>query len=101
MLMFVHTAVADEMIKVLLMDNPYDPFPSEEAEKLYWEAAGIFGEIGEKDLRATVLQSISRLQLGGGRFMEAIASMESGINEVEKPSFTQRISRIPAHLGFS
>ena len=35
MFMFVHTAVADETIKVLLMDNPYDPFPSEEAEKLY------------------------------------------------------------------
>jgi len=33
--MFAHTAGADEMIKVLMMDNPYDPLPSEEAEKLY------------------------------------------------------------------
>lgn len=35
MFMLARTAGADEMIKVLMMDNPYDPFPSEEAEKLY------------------------------------------------------------------
>ncbi len=63
----------------------------EEAEKLYWEAAQILKELGEDDMRASVLQSISRLQMGSGRYMEAIASMESGIEGIQKPSLTQRM----------
>jgi tetratricopeptide (TPR) repeat protein len=74
----------------------------EEAEKVYWESAQIFADLKEKDLRAAVLQSISRLQMGEGRYMEAIASMESGLEEVEKPSFVQRalkrLLKIPAKL---
>ena len=62
-----------------------------EAEKIYWEAAQVLDQMGEKDLRASVLNSISRLQMGEGRYMEAIASMESGLEQVEKPSFTQRM----------
>jgi tetratricopeptide (TPR) repeat protein len=63
----------------------------EEAEKLYWESASLLKTLGETDLRASVLQSISRLQLGSGRYMEAMASMESGLDEVKKPSFSQKI----------
>jgi tetratricopeptide (TPR) repeat protein len=63
----------------------------EEAEKLFWEAAQILRDLGEDDLRASVLQSISRLQLGSGRYLEALASMESGIEGVKKPSMTQRL----------
>lgn len=63
----------------------------EEAEKLYWESAKLLNEIGETALRASVLQAISRLQMRSGRMMEAVASMQSGLDQVEKPSFTQRM----------
>ncbi len=74
----------------------------EQAEKTYWESAQILGEIGESDLRASVLQSISKLQMRSGRFMQAVASMESGLDQVEKPNFSQRIIkkllRIPSSM---
>lgn len=63
----------------------------EEAEQTYWDSARLLGEIGENDLRASVLQAISRLQLGGGRYMEALSSMESGLEQTGRLSFSQRI----------
>lgn len=63
----------------------------EEAQQIYWESARLLGEIGEQDLRTSVLQSISKLQLSEGRFMEAIASMESGLDNAPKLSLSQRI----------
>lgn len=63
----------------------------EEAEKLYWESARLLNEVGETALRASVLQAISRLQMRSGRVMEAVASMQSGLEQVEKPSWTQKL----------
>ena len=65
----------------------------EEAESLYWESARLFQQIGETELRASVMQSISRLQLRAGRPLEAVASMQAGLDQVEKPSLSQRILR--------
>lgn len=63
----------------------------QDAEDLYWKSAQLLEACGEKDLRATVLQAISRLQLGEGRYMQALASMESGLEGVPKPSLAQRL----------
>ena len=74
----------------------------EEAEKLYWESARLLEEIGETALRASVLQAISRLQMRSGRYMEAVASMQSGLDQVEKPSLVQRflkkLLQIPSRM---
>lgn len=74
----------------------------EEAEKLYWESARLLNEVGEKELRASVLQAISRLQMRSGRYMEAVASMQSGLEQVEKPSWIQRflkkLLQIPSRI---
>jgi tetratricopeptide (TPR) repeat protein len=74
----------------------------EDAESTYWASAKILAEIGEKDLRATVLQSISRLQMRNGRYLEAVASMESGLEQVDKPSLRQRflkkLLRVPSKM---
>lgn len=64
-----------------------------EAEKTYWESARLLGEIGERDLRASVLQAVSRLQLKEGRYGEALASMDSGLEGADKPSFARRMLR--------
>jgi tetratricopeptide (TPR) repeat protein len=63
----------------------------EGAETAYWESARLLGEIGEKDMRASVLTAISKLQMKEGRYMEALASMESGLDEGPRLSFTRRI----------
>lgn len=65
----------------------------EEAEKTYWESARLLGEIGERELRATVLQAISKLQLKDGRYGEALASMDSGLEGAQKLSFSRRLVR--------
>ena len=62
----------------------------EEAEGAYWKSAEILKEIGEKDMRLSVMQSISALQLRTGRQMQAVASMHAGVDNIEKPTIKQR-----------
>ena len=73
-----------------------------EAQESFWEAARLLGDINESDLRASVLQSISKLQMSEGRFMEAISSMESGLENTQKLSLTKKLLkkllRIPRKL---
>ncbi|HIE58246.1 MAG TPA: tetratricopeptide repeat protein [Anaerolineales bacterium] len=62
----------------------------DEAEQLYWQSAEILKNINETDLRLSVMQSISALQLRSGRQLQAVATMQSGIDGIEKPTFKQR-----------
>ena len=63
----------------------------EEAERIYWQAAEILEALGEDDLRLNVMQSISALQLRTGRQLQAVATMQSGIENLDKPSPKQRL----------
>ena len=63
----------------------------EEAEEAYHRSEALFAEIGEDKLRANVMQSLSQLQLRSGRQLEALASMQSGIEEIKRPSLRQRV----------
>jgi tetratricopeptide (TPR) repeat protein len=62
----------------------------DEAEQAYWKSAEILKEIGETDLRLSVMQSISALQLRTGRQMQAVATMHAGVENIKKPSLKQR-----------
>jgi len=63
----------------------------EDAEKAYWESARLLEEVGDTELRASVMNAISRLQMRSGRYLEAITSMQSGLDKTDKLSITQRI----------
>ena len=63
----------------------------EEAEQLYWQSAEILKNINENDLRLPVMQSISALQLRTGRQLQAVATMQAGFENIEKPSTKQRL----------
>ncbi len=63
----------------------------DEAEQLYWQSAEILKNINETDLRLSVMQSISALQLRTGRQMQAVATMQAGVEGLEKPTLTQRL----------
>jgi tetratricopeptide (TPR) repeat protein len=63
----------------------------EEAEPLYLQAADLLQSVGETDLRAHLLQSLARLQLRSGRQLEALASMQAGIDGLQRPSLKQRL----------
>lgn len=62
----------------------------EEAEQIYWQAAGILKELGETELRLPIMQSISALQLRTGRHLQAVASMYAGVEKIENPTLKQR-----------
>jgi hypothetical protein len=63
---------------------------SGEAIAVYEQAADLFLQIGEHDLRSSVLKSISNLQLLGGRPLESIGMAQAGLSEIEKPNIVQR-----------
>jgi len=63
----------------------------EEAEQAYWQSAEILKTLGETDLRLSVMQSISALQLRSGRQLQAVATMQSGVENIEKPTSKQRL----------
>jgi len=62
----------------------------EEAEQIYWQAAGILKELGETELRLPIMQSISALQLRTGRHLQAVASMYAGVEKIKNPTLKQR-----------
>lgn len=56
----------------------------EEALALYEQTLVIFNEIGEKEMRASILRRVSDLQLKTKRGFQAIASMEAAYDQKEK-----------------
>lgn len=74
----------------------------DEAISDYQQAADIFKEIGEHDLRAPVLQALSVLQLRSGSQLQSLASMTAGLNEYEQPKprqrFLKRLLNIPLKI---
>lgn len=76
----------------------------EEALASYEQAAELFKEVGEHNLRAPVLKSISTLKLRTGKQYESIAAWQAGLNEHEHPNIAQRflkwMMRIQTRLLF-
>lgn len=63
----------------------------QEAADIYTQSAELLEQAGEEEMRAHVLQSLSKLQLKSGRQIEALATMEAGLEGFKKPSLKQRI----------
>jgi len=57
----------------------------EEALALYEQVLDIFKEIGEKEMRTSILRRVSDLQLKTKRGYQAIASLEAAYDQKEKP----------------
>jgi len=72
----------------------------DEAMINYEESARLLGEVEEWELRAHVLQSISSMQMKRGRFLEAYATLRSGILRIEKPNLQQRILKSLVNIPY-
>jgi tetratricopeptide (TPR) repeat protein len=64
-----------------------------EAEEAYRRAAQLLEKAGAEDARAQTLAALSRLQLKRGQPLEAIASMQSGLEGAPRLSFGKRLLR--------
>lgn len=62
----------------------------EEAVVAYEKSADLLEQVGEGEFRANVMKSLSRLQLKTGRQFEALATMEAGLEGIERPNTKQR-----------
>ncbi len=61
-----------------------------EALQLYEQSSELLEQIGEKELRAFVLKSISAVQLRQGNQLEAIASMQASLANKPNPGVKDR-----------
>jgi tetratricopeptide (TPR) repeat protein len=61
------------------------------AEEAYLQSAELLGELGEMELRASVMRFLSEMQLRSGRQLEAVASMHAGLDGLSRPSLKQRL----------
>lgn len=64
-----------------------------EAEVAYQQSAELLRNLGEDELHASVMRAISELQLRSGRHLEAVASMQTGLDGIKKPKLQQRMLR--------
>jgi tetratricopeptide (TPR) repeat protein len=65
----------------------------EEAAEKYQQSADLLETVGEDQMRAAVLSSLSALQLKQGKHIDAAISMQSGVIGVKKPTLKQRIAK--------
>jgi tetratricopeptide (TPR) repeat protein len=74
----------------------------EEAAETYQHSAELLGLVHENELRAQVMQSLSLLQVRTGHQMEAVATMQSGLSGLEKPStkqsFISKLLKFPSKI---
>jgi len=62
-----------------------------EAAEAYQQSADLLSQSGEQDLRAYVMKSLSALQLRKGQHVEALATMQAGLEGMEHPKPQERL----------
>jgi len=74
----------------------------DEAEQLYKESSELLKQVGADQLRLEVMKSLSNLQLNMGRRLEALATMQGGVEDIEHPnpkqSLLKRLLKIPFEI---
>jgi tetratricopeptide (TPR) repeat protein len=59
----------------------------EEAETAYHQSATLLKSIGETELHAHVMKSLSALQIRKGKKLEGIVNMQAGLEGIENPNY--------------
>ena len=73
----------------------------EAAVQAYQESSKLLKEIGDHELRPTVMQSLSAVQLRLGQQMDALVTMQAGLEEIEKPNLKQKLVKKILRSPFS
>lgn len=73
---------------------------SEAAMKAYQGAAELLNQIGEQELYLSTMQALSALQLRTGNQIEALGTMQAGMNKLENPNIKQRLLKRLLSLPF-
>lgn len=73
----------------------------EAAANKYQESSSLLKQIGDHELRPTVMQALSGVQLRLGQQMDALVSMQAGLDEIEKPNLKQKLAKKILRSPFS
>jgi tetratricopeptide (TPR) repeat protein len=60
------------------------------AERAYQQALQRFSDLGDREAQATILNSLSQLQLKRGRPLEALTTMQAGLEQKPRRSWRDR-----------
>jgi tetratricopeptide (TPR) repeat protein len=66
----------------------------------YGQSAELLKQLGESELRAYVLQSISSIQLRRGQYLEAYGTMGEGVMGLDRPNLKQKLLQSLMQLPF-
>jgi tetratricopeptide (TPR) repeat protein len=72
----------------------------DEASEAYTSSAELFRQSGEDEFFTATMQSLSALQLRTGKPLDALVSMQAGINRVNQPGIKQRLLKRILNLPF-
>jgi tetratricopeptide (TPR) repeat protein len=72
----------------------------DEAIEAYQKSAEILAQAGEDQLRANVMHSLSMLQFRQGKQLQALATMQDGLEGVEHPSPKQTVLKKMLRIPF-
>jgi tetratricopeptide (TPR) repeat protein len=73
----------------------------EAAAQAYQKSSDLLKEIGDQELRPAVMQSLSAVQLRLGQQMDALVTMQAGLEAVEKPNLKQKLVKKILRSPFS
>lgn len=73
---------------------------NQKAAATYRKAADLFQQIGENELYTRTMQSLSLIQLKGFQPLEAVATMQAGLDRVERLGIRQRLLKRLLDLPF-
>ena len=71
------------------------------AARAYQTSADLLKKIGDHELRPTVMQSLAAIQMRQGQQMEALVTMQAGLDGIENPGFKQKILKKILRSPFS
>ncbi len=63
------------------------------AEDAYRQAIGLFEKLGDSDKYSSTLQALSQLQLRQGKPLDALSTMQGGLESMPKPRMRDRVLR--------
>ena len=72
----------------------------DEAEVAYTLSGDLLRQVGETELRAHVMQSLSMLQLRKGKRLEAYGTMYAGVHGIQKPKPRQKLLKALMEIPF-
>jgi tetratricopeptide (TPR) repeat protein len=71
------------------------------ATQAYQTSADLLKEIGDQELRPAIMQSLAAIQMRRGQQMEALFTMQAGLEGIENPGFKQKLLKKILRSPFS